>query len=381
MSLEPPLAADRASISCPCSLSKCGAPFLAMQLLPFLVLALGFYQSVEGSSPDPSAGAADSDSFVDPVAGGSVDAMLLVLLLALVVLGAGLALLWSAIREFSRARELRGELQRLARLLSEAPVKEGTPLYQHFRDSAHHEVLRLKTKVEELRSMVQHRDRQLAGMLQSLEGTLREFMTVSQAEDARFTRLEREAEQFREGFLISHQGQLIDRLIYILEKVEEVEDPKLREITLSLLDETLRLCQVSSVERAELMGQVVDEGLSTSVKVRGVEDTSDPKMANVICRVHTRPWAVDGTPDGRRVIRKGEVDVFRFDPLPETANTPPALRDSVGEGGSGQLTSPPHPTGSSDSPAPAPPQPDSAKEMSVPSTPETTQPDAPSVKS
>lgn len=353
-----------------------------MQFLPFLVLALDLFQSIEGSSPDPSAGPTALGSAAGRTAAGSVDALLivLVLLLALVVLGAGLALLWSAIREFSRARELRGELQRLARLLSEAPVKEGTPLYQHFRDSAHHEVLQLKTKVEELRSMVQHRDRQLAGMLQALEGTLREFMTTSQEEGARFAKLEREAEQFREGFLISHNGQLIDKLIYVLEKVEEVEEPKLREITLGLLDETLRLCQVSPVARAELMGQVVDEGLSTYVNVRGVEHAADSEKVNVICRVHTRPWAVDGTPDGRRIIRKGEVDVFRFVPQHEPADTPPAPQDSVDEGGSGQPTSPPTPSGLSDSPAPATPQSESAEDLPVPSAPKTTQTDAPSEK-
>jgi hypothetical protein len=289
-----------------------------MQLLPLLLIASLPWQETKGSSPQ---------------AGSTVEALpvLVVLLLAIVVLGAGLALLWFTIQQFARASKVGGELQRLATALSEAPQKEGTPLYQHFRDSAHHEVIQLKGKVEELRTMVQYRDKKLAEMLASLEANLREFTTAAQIEESRCRKLEQETELFREGFLASHNATVIGRMIYLFEKVEQVEDAKLREVTISELEDSLRFCRVSPQDPQNLLGKRVDESLATAVEVRGSKDSSNQQEEGVICEVHSRPWAVDGTPGGPRIIRKGVVDVFRYvAPAPAAEASPAPGEDPPG---------------------------------------------------
>ncbi len=324
-----------------------------------------------------TAGAALPDGGSAPSAIPLLDGVLVVvlLLLAIVVLGAGLALLWFSLQEFTRARKIGNELQRLANALSEAPLKEGTPLYQHFRDSAHHEVIQLKGKVEELRTMVQHRDKKLAEMLASLDANLREFTTAAQIEDSRYRKLEQETVLFREGFLASHNAAVISRMIYLFEKVEQVEDAKLREVTISELDETLRSCHVSPMDPQDLQGIRVDESLATAVEVRGSKESSNPQEEGVICAVHSRPWVVNGTPGGPRIIRKGVVDVFRYVAPAQAGVASPA------PGGTSPGTCPEESTAPPSAPEPLDEQqlspPVSGVEETAPATPpmDTTQPD------
>lgn len=203
---------------------------------------------------------------------------------------------------------------RLHRLLSGSPRLPDTFGFDMYQGSALQAVDSLKASVNELSLKIAANLKtvmvEVGGMRQA-HAELRERVEVFSRQNAL---LQRELDQYRDGFLFGHQADCISRLIRLSEDVSDYDQSELPETVRGQIKVILDLSRVQKIEEDQLIGaRIKDELVSSLCEVVATVEAEDDEQDNRIAAVDRpgyRLIGADAEGGNSRVIRKAKVKVF-----------------------------------------------------------------------
>lgn len=210
---------------------------------------------------------------------------------------------------------------RMFRLLHASPTRPRSFGFDMYQGSALAEVHQLKSGVVQLNTALASKMNTLANRFQQVSGSVDEIRERMGSFEVLTRRLQEENEKFRDGFLASHQDQLIGRLIDVRDQISRIEPEKRQQYIEGEIDALLDYVLVKALPDRTFLGKALDESTVGFCDVVQVKPTVMKSENGVITEVLSSAFVIQVGAGDERVVKRARVVAFS---LSETPSKQPA---------------------------------------------------------
>jgi hypothetical protein len=205
---------------------------------------------------------------------------------------------------------------RMFRILHASPGRPRSFGFDMYQGSALAEVHQLKSGFAQLNTALASKMNTLAKRFQQVSGAVDEIRERMGSFDVMTTRLQKENDIFRDGFLASHQAHLLGRLIDVRDQVSRIEPEKRQQYIEGEIDALLDYVLVKAIPDTTFLGNVLDENTAGFCEVVQVKPTAIKSENGVISEVLSSAFVIQVGTEDERVVKRAKVAAFRLSESP-----------------------------------------------------------------
>ena len=199
---------------------------------------------------------------------------------------------------------------RIFNMLQGAPRLADSFGFEKYQGSALDEVCKLRESVNQLGGKFGAALRSVNESVRQTQTSISDYREQMQTYGAISNRLQKDLDDFREGFLTAHLDCILGRILDLQESVGRLDGVELKKAIIEHMDAICELMLVAQVPEKDLLGMPVRDAVGLCEIIESI-DTDGPEDDGRIASVISPAFIVNGTPGGPRVLRKARVGVFK----------------------------------------------------------------------
>lgn len=200
---------------------------------------------------------------------------------------------------------------RLFKMLRGAPRLEDSFGFEKYQGSALDEVCKLRESVNQLGGKFGASLRTVSETVRQAQASIADQREQIQIYASASTRLQKDLDNFREGFLLAHIDHILGRLLDLKECAERLEGKELKNAALTNVDAICEAMLVETMPGSDFLDKPFRQVVDFCEKIQSI-DAEGPENDGRIATVNSPAFIVSGTPGGRRVLRKAKVSVYKL---------------------------------------------------------------------